>query len=443
VKTLPHSIEAEQATLGAMMIDPTGIAAEKAIAILKTGNQFYDPFHQEIFTAMLNLMEYNRHIDTISVPLEMQCDPEERHKIIDMAQFAGTPQMVERHANIVLEEAKLRRLIEIGISIIDKCYRKDGTFREIKNDLEAKILAMETEDSFGLRHIGEYLPDVYEEISKIQERGGGLLGLATGFPDLDRKLGGLRESDLILLGGSTSQGKTLLAANISENIAIAGNAVVVFSLEMSGMKVFKRMLLSRAGMNSYDILHTIADTQWQRLSDSMIKLSSLPLYLDESSGLAPMDIRGRLRKLMRKIDVKFVCVDYLQLMTAPGHDRENRNQTISYITAQLKAIAKDFKVPVLALSQLSRDHLRRAEKGPVLSDLRDSGSLEQDADIVMLIYRPEQLLSFDAQMEDRESLRGKTNLMVAKHRDGDTGNIDLRFNKALVRFESLSHQSAI
>jgi replicative DNA helicase len=367
----------------------------------------------------------------------MQCDTEERQKILDMAQFAGTPQMVERHANIVLEEARLRRLIEVGITSIEKCYRKDGTFREIKNDLEAKIMDMEVEESFGLKHIGQYLPDVYEEISKIQEHGGGLLGLATGFPDLDRKLGGLRESDLILLGGSTSQGKTLLAANISENIATAGTPVVIFSLEMSGLKIFKRMLLSHSGMNSYDILHTIADTQWQRLSDSVIKLSSLPIYLDESSGLSPIDMRTRLKKLMRNLNIGFVCVDYLQLMTAPGHDRENRNQTISYIVAQLKAMAKDFKLPVMALSQLSRDHLRRAAQSPQLSDLRDSGSLEQDADIVMMIRRPEQLLSMDATAEEHEGVRGRADIVIAKHRDGETGKIELQFNKSLVRFESL------
>lgn len=430
----PQNVEAEQSVLGSLLIDRDAIIR---IAPFLRPEDFYRVNHAQIYQAVLDLFEQRQPADFITL-----CDTLERRGqleevggpayITSLINAVPTSIHVEHYAHIVELAAVRRRLIEAAGQIAKLAYEEDRELEEVIDRSEALLFEVtERRQSRDLVPLKRILNSYYERIEYLQQHRDEMVGLPTGFIDLDKLLGGLQRSDLIIIAGRPGMGKSSFGISIAQNAALKHKAVVaVFTLEMSGEQVVQRMLAAETGIDSRRLMiGDIHDLEWDRFAKATGDLSETLVFIDDTASPTPLEIRSKCRRLAAEYDLDLVIIDYLQLMSS-GTRSENRQQEISYISRSLKGLARELRVPVLALSQLSRAVEARQDKRPILSDLRESGSIEQDADIVMFIYREE---AYD-ELTDRRNI---ADIIVAKHRNGPTGQVALRFAKEQTRFMDL------
>lgn len=427
--------------LGGMFIDPEAIA--KAIEIVDD-SMFYREGHRRLFRAIARLWEHGEVIDavTLSEHLKTAGDFDAVGGTAYLAQLLDavpTAANVEYHARIVREKAVLRRLIEAATSIIQTTYDARTEVEEILDEAEQKIFQIaQSQERRGFVWIKELLWPAMEQIEHLSQNSSAVTGVPSGFNDLDEKTAGFQKGDLVIVAARPSMGKTAFTLNLAQHAAIgARHAVAFFSLEMSKESLVQRMLTSEARVDASRVrTGRLRDDDYPRLAQAAGLLNTAPIYVDDTPAISILEMRAKARRLKAdRPDLALVVVDYLQLMRAGGRN-ENRQQEVSEISRGLKALAKELNVPVIALSQLSRAVESRPEKRPMMSDLRESGALEQDADVIMFLYRPEYY--HGPTDKDGNSLEGRAELIIGKQRNGATGTIQLVFHKEYTRFESYS-----
>ena len=431
----PQALEAEEAVLGSMMIDED--AANKAISILGSNHYFYKDSHKKIFDAMLTLSSESNPIDTVSVSNELK-------KIKSLKSVGGiyyltglvdkvpTSARVETYAEIVKEKGMLRDLITTSHAISKKALDAGDSVGSILDEAEQSIFSLtEQKDTKIYKHIEPILSATVKRMEDIAANPGSTIGVPSGIIDLDKLTAGFQKGDLVIIAGRPSMGKTALALTIARNAAIENNSgTAIFSLEMSSDQLGQRLLTSEARVdNSHVRRGSLPSGKWKNINIASGKLAQAPLYIDDTPALSILDLRSRARRLKRERNIEMIIVDYLQLMQGPKNS-ENRQNEISQITQSLKALAKELDIPVVALSQLSRAVEQRTKKEPQLSDLRESGAIEQDADVVIFLYRPS---VYD---EDDDSVKGMAYLIVAKQRNGPTGRVKASFIDTYARFDN-------
>jgi len=438
----PYAAEAEISVLGAMLID--GDAVARALEIVDD-TMFYREANRRIVRTMARLFQRGQVIDPVTISEELT-KTDELESVGGMAYVAElldavpTAANVEYHARIVRERALLRRLIEASSSIIQDAYASgERTVEEVLDEAEQRIFQVaQSHDRGGFVWIKKILYPTFERIEQLQAARGGLTGVPTGFHALDEKTGGFQKGDLIIVASRPSMGKTALVTGVGLHAAITSRVpVAMFSLEMSKEQLVQRMLCSEALVDLGRLLRgRLSDDDYVQLAQAAGHLNTAPIWIDDSGSLNVLEMRAKARRLKAdQPDLGLIVIDYIQLMNAASQ-AENRQQEVSAISRGLKALAKELAVPIIALSQLSRAPEQRADHRPQLSDLRESGSIEQDADLVMFLYRPEYYVS-DREAEQND-LRGKAELIIGKQRNGPTGQIDLYFRRECARFESLS-----
>ena len=427
----PHSIEAEQSVLGSMIIDKTAI--NTAVEIIRP-DDFYKPANGEIYSAIIDLFNKNEPVDLITLQEELK-----RRGSLDavggvsyLANLSGgvaTTANTEYYCKIVDEKSTLRKLISSSNEIIGKAYEDSEEVNIIIEAAEKNIFDItQGSQREGFSPINEVLLDSFAKIEEMAANKGGLTGLTTGFIDMDIKLSGLQKSDLVLLAARPSMGKTALGINMVTNSALkAGAKVAVFSLEMSKEQLVQRMIAGTAHVDLQKIISgRLDEEEWLNIINSMGPLSAANVYIDDTAGISLMEMKAKCRRLKIEKGLDLVVIDYLQLMQMEGK-QESRQQEISSISRGLKALAKEMDCPVVALSQLSRAPELRADHRPILSDLRESGAIEQDADVVLFLYRD------DYYNEDSDQ-KNIGEVIIAKHRNGPTGTLELVFKKEYTKF---------
>ena len=441
----PHSIEAEQAVIGGLLLDSN--AWDNVADVLKF-EDFYRPDHKLIYEAIGALAVGGKPCDvvTVSQHLERNGKLEESGGLAYLGSVArDTPSAanVRAYAEIVRERSLLRQLITAGSEIASAAFNNDGrTARELVDEAEQKVFEI-AEGGFrgrqGAVSIRQMLPTVIDQIDEAYSNPNSLRGLPTGFTDFDNMTGGLRPGDLVIVAGRPSMGKTTLAVNMAEYAALRPGekraSVAIFSMEMPSEQVITRMLSSVGGVPLHNLRSgKITDDDWVRITSATSQLSEAKVFVDETPALSPMELRARARRVKREHGLDLIVVDYLQLMQVPGN-KENRATEIGEISRGLKVLAKELAVPVIALSQLNRGVEQRENKKPVMSDLRESGSIEQDADMILLIYRPE--------VYDRENqmIKGVAEIDLVKHRNGEIGEFKLTFQGQFTRFVNYMPES--
>lgn len=430
----PQNVEAEQAVLGAMMLDHNAVIA--AMEKL-TPNDFYREVHRTIFEAMEHLHHENKEIDVITLPEELRRmkkfdDVGGIEYILSLPNLVVTAANIEYHAKIVAEKALARNLITTCTDLTAAAYDGEKKPEDLLDDAERKILQLSENKNRGdFSPVGAVVEETLDKITKLYENKAGLTGLPTGFRDLDRMTSGLQPSDLILVAARPSMGKTAFTLNIAQNVGVRQHKTVAFfSLEMSQEQLVQRILCQISHIDSQKLRtgQLNSDEEWTRLTDACDKLYQAPIYIDDTPGISVAEMRSKARRLKSEHGLDLIVVDYLQLMQ--GRNAESRQQEISEISRSLKALARELKVPLIALSQLSRSVESRQDKRPMLSDLRESGALEQDADIVSFLYREDY---YDKETENQHI----TEVILAKHRNGPVGSIKLYFKGEYTLFLNL------
>ncbi len=436
----PQNIEAEQAVLGAMLIDKEAIA--KVTEIL-TSDDFYREAHRVIFNAMMELYNKNEAVDMVTITEVLKRDNKLEDiggiaYITSLANVVLTAANVKYHADIVAEKSVLRQLVRVSTEIAAMGYEASDDVGTLLDNAESRILEISNrKKKADFTPINDVLMESVQSIEKLLNNRGGLTGLPTGFADLDKLTSGLQPSDFIILAARPSMGKTALALNIVQNVALRAHkkvggearSVAFFSLEMSKEQLVNRMLCAEAGIDSQRLrVGEMHDEDWTHLWDACDVMSKAKIYIDDTAGITAMDMRSRARRLKAEHGLDLIVVDYLQLMQGSGrrNSSNDRQQEVSEISRSLKALARELDVPVLALSQLSRSVESRQVKRPMLSDLRESGSLEQDADIVAFLYREDY---YNPETENKH-----TELIIAKHRNGPVDTVNLFFQKQFTKF---------
>jgi replicative DNA helicase len=443
--TPPHSIEAEQSVLGGLLLDNS---AWDRIADRIGAEDFYRHDHRLIFQQIARLIDQSKPADTVTVFEALQGagqagDCGGLPYLNALAQNTPSAANIRRYAEIVRERAVLRSLASVGEEIAISAREPQGRdAKQILDEAEGKVFRIAEQgarDRAGFVRLERLLTRVVERIQELFERSGAndVTGVPTGFADLDSKTCGLQPGDLIIIAGRPSMGKTALALNIGEHVAIdLGMPVALFSMEMGAAQIALRMLGS-VGRIDQQRLRTgrLNDEDWPRLSEAIERMHAAPLYIDETAALNALELRARARRLAREYkQLGLIVVDYLQLMSASAAG-ENRATEISEISRSLKALAKELKVPVVALSQLNRTVETRTDKRPVMSDLRESGAIEQDADVILFIYR-------DEVYNPDSSDKGIAEIIIGKQRNGPIGRVNLRFGGEFTRFDNLASSAA-
>lgn len=427
----PHSIEAEQSVLGSMIVDKTAI--NTAVEIIRP-DDFYRQSNGEIYSAIIDLFNKNEPVDIITLQEELKRrgSLEAIGGVTYLANLSGgvaTTANTEYYCKIVDEKSTLRKLITSSNDIIGKAYEDSEDVNIIIEAAEKNIFDItQGSQREGFSPINEVLLDSFAKIEEMAANKGGLTGLTTGFIDMDIKLSGLQKSDLVLLAARPSMGKTALGINMVTNSALKAKAkVAVFSLEMSKEQLVQRMIAATAHVDLQKIISgRLNEEEWLNIINSMGPLSAANVYIDDTAGISLMEMKAKCRRLKIEKGLDLVVIDYLQLMQMEGR-QESRQQEISSISRGLKALAKEMDCPVVALSQLSRAPELRADHRPILSDLRESGAIEQDADVVLFLYRD------DYYNEDSEK-KNIGEVIIAKHRNGPTGTLELVFKKEFTKF---------
>ncbi|HZO23561.1 MAG TPA: replicative DNA helicase [Steroidobacteraceae bacterium] len=434
----PHSVEAEQAVLGGLLLDP---AAWDNVADVVISGDFYRSDHRMIFEAMGSLVAGGKPCDVVTVVGELERTAKLEGAgglayLGSLARDTPTAANVRAYADIVRERSVLRQLVHAGTEIASSVFNNDGqTARELVDRAEQKVFEIAESGFRGASQTMAarvLLPPLIDRIDEWNQNPEGMRGLPTGFIDFDRKTGGLRPGDLVIVAGRPSMGKTTLAVNMAENAALdvkTAASVVIFSMEMPSEQLLMRMMSSLARVPLGSIrAGRMSPDDWTRLTGATQQLGNARIFIDETPALTPTELRARARRLKREHGLDLVVVDYLQLMQVPG-TKENRATEIAEISRGLKALAKELAVPVIALSQLNRGVEQRQDRRPVMSDLRESGALEQDADMILMIYREEVY-------DKNTTKRGIAEIDLAKHRNGETGQIMLTFRGEFSRFEN-------
>ncbi len=432
-KPLPNNLDAERSVLGAILLDNHALNA--AIENLRPEDFFLDQ-HRRVFTQMIALGESQQAIDLVTLT-------EELHRRGDLEAAGGAPYLasladgmpkvsnIEHYARIVKEKALLRNLIHATHNIQQHAFEGEDGADAILDNAESSIFALaEDRVKAGLVSIKDVVKDNFDRLEKIFREGKSITGISTGYSELDKLLSGFQPSELLILAARPSQGKTALALNLAENIAIrSGEPVAIFSLEMSKESLLQRLVASVAQIDAHKFrTGHLSREDWRRMTEALGTISSAPVWIDDSGSISVLEIGAKARRLMRDKGLKLLIVDYLQLITARGRFN-SRQEEVSSISRNLKGLAKELKIPVLVLSQLTRAP-EREERGPQLSDLRESGAIEQDADVVMFIYRPN-FYKVDAAPEERD----QADILIAKQRNGPTDKVKFIFRSRLTRFE--------
>ncbi|MES2500715.1 MAG: replicative DNA helicase [Pseudomonadota bacterium] len=444
LKLPPHSIEAEQSVIGGLLLENEAL---DKIADLLRAEDFYQFDHKTIFQHIAKLIERNRPADIVTVAESLESTAELSTiggiaYLASLAQNTPTAANIRRYAEIVRERAIMRKLVTVGSGIAESAYSPNGRdAQQLLDEAEAKIFQIAEggqRTSQGFQDIKELLPQVAERIDMLFSRDNpsDVTGIPTGFSDLDSMTSGFQGGDLIIVAGRPSMGKTAFSLNIAENVALdTGLPVAVFSMEMASTQLAMRMIGSVGRLDQHRMrTGRLEDEDWEKLTTALGKLNEAPIFIDEGAGLSSFDVRARARRLHRQCGkLGLIVIDYLQLMSAPaGKQGENRATEISEISRSLKALAKELDCPVVALSQLNRSVEQRPDKRPVMSDLRESGAIEQDADLILFIYRDE---VYNPDSEDK----GTAEIIVGKQRNGPIGRVRLTFIGENTRFENFAN----
>ena len=436
LKLPPHSLEAEQSLLGGLMLDKT---AWDKIADVVAADDFYRKDHRFIFAAIRDLVEDGDPCDVVTVSeyLDKRGELDKSGGLEYLATLANeTPGAANAraYANILRERSMLRSLINVGNEIAGSAFATDGRGAgEIVDEAERRVFEIAERGSrgrAGFKSLKQILPDAVDRIDLLHQSDGDITGISTGYNEFDKMTAGLQGGDLVIIAGRPSMGKTTLAVNIAENAAIGGKVpTAIFSMEMPSQQLAFRMI-SSLGRVDQTHLRTgrFPDEDWSRINNAVQLMSDAPIFIDDSAGLSPTEIRARARRLHREHGLGLIVVDYLQLMQVPGNT-ENRATEISEISRGLKALAKELDLPIIALSQLNRSVEQRTDKRPVMSDLRESGAIEQDADLIVFIYR-EEVYNQDTPR------KGVADITIAKQRNGPIGDFPLTFVGRYTKFEN-------
>lgn len=430
LKVPPHSEEAEQSVLGAILIDKDAIIE---VANFLQSEHFYDRNNGVIFEAILTLFEKREPVDlvTLSDALKKKKMLQEvggMSYLTTLANNVPTSANIEYYGRIVKNNFTKRQLISVSSRISEMSFDQSADVKEILDKTEQSVFAISQEHlTQNFLPIRDALAESFDRLDEIQANAGGLRGIPTGFKDLDSKLAGLQNSNLIILAARPGVGKTSLMLNIAQHVAVKNKKTVgMFSLEMSKEELVDRLLVSQAEIDAWKLkTGRLEDQDFEKLQEAMGVLGDSPIFIDDTPGISIMEMRTKARRLQVEQNLSLLIVDYLQLAYA-GKSLENRVQEVSYISQNLKNLARELKIPVIAASQLSRAVEARGSKVPQLADLRESGAIEQDADVVMFIYRPDE----EQTKEDQFPVK----LLVAKHRNGPTGEIDLMFKGNRIKF---------
>ncbi|WP_070120031.1 replicative DNA helicase [Bacillus marinisedimentorum] len=437
-RTPPHNIEAEQAVLGAVFLEAAALTSASEILIPE---DFYRAAHQKIYNVMLDLSEKGEPVDLVTVTSELSDHNllEEVGGVSYLSDLAGavpTAANVEYYAKIVEEKSILRRLIRTATTIATDGYTKDDDVEALLNEAEKSILDVSQRKNTGaFQAIKDVLVDVYDNIEMLHNRTEDVTGIPTGFADLDHMTAGFQRNDLIIVAARPSVGKTAFALNIAQNVATKTDEnVAIFSLEMGAEQLVMRMLCAEGNIDATRLrTGKLTPDDWQKLTMAMGSLSNAGVYIDDTPGIKVGDIRAKCRRLKQEKGLGMILIDYLQLIQGNGRSGENRQQEVSEISRALKGLARELEVPVIALSQLSRGVESRQDKRPMMSDIRESGSIEQDADIVAFLYRDDY---YDKESENKNIIE----IIIAKQRNGPVGTVELAFVKEYNKFVNLERR---
>ncbi|TVP83184.1 MAG: replicative DNA helicase [Alkalicoccus sp.] len=437
-RTPPQNIEAEQAVLGAVFLDSQALitATERLMP-----EDFYRMAHSRIFTVMLELSDKGEPVDLVTMIDELHAKNwlEEVGGVSylgDLANAVPTAANVQYYAQIVEEKSLLRRLIRVATSIATESYNAEDEVDLILNEAEKSILEVSRKQSSGeFVDIKDVLIEAFDKIEMLQHTAGDVTGIPTGFQELDRITAGFQKSDLVIVAARPSVGKTAFALNISQNVATKTDEnVAIFSLEMGADQLVMRMLCAEGNIDAQRLrTGHLEDEDWQRLTMAMGSLSKAGIYIDDTPGIKVKDIRSKCRKLKQENGLGMIMIDYLQLIQGDARSSEGRQQEVSEISRELKGLARELEVPVIALSQLSRGVESRQDKRPMMSDIRESGSIEQDADIVAFLYRDDY---YDQESEKKDIIE----IIIAKQRNGPVGTVELAFVKEHNKFVNLERR---
>ena len=434
VRVPPNNMDAEKSVLGCMIQDHEALMLGFE---LLTRDDFYSPAHREIFDAMHELNVNSRACDLLTVDDELTrrgtlAGIGGTDYLIELSQTVPSTVNARAYMQIVDEKSTLRKLISAGGKISADCYTQSDPVPDILANAEKSIfdIVMRRQEGSSLTHIADILPATYNRIHELTKLKGGYDGVPTGFVDLDSLLTGLHGGELIIIGARPSMGKTSFGLNVAGQAAKEGFTIAIFSLEMPKDQLAMRLLCADARVDLQDVRHgSLKDQDWISLSSALGPLAASKIYIDDTSGLSPTQLRSRCRRLKMEKGLDMILVDYLQLMSSDGHS-ENRQNEVSEISRNLKGIAKELNVPLVALAQLSRAGAQRSDKRPILSDLRDSGAIEQDADVIMFLHREEY---YNPDTEDKNIAE----VIVAKQRNGPLGTKKLAWLGQYTRFVSL------
>ena len=434
-RVLPHSLEAEQSVIGSMIMDREAIVVASELIC---GEDFYNKSYGVLFDSMVELNDQGQPVDLVTLQnrlKEKDVPPEisSLEFIRDLITAVPTSANIKYYTNIVAEKAMLRRLIRLMEEIANNCYAGKDSMEVIMEETEKKVFNL-----VQRRNTGDYVPirevvmNAMDKIEKASHNSGGVTGIATGFIDLDYRTAGMQPSDLVLIAARPSMGKTAFVLNIAQYVAFhSGECVAIFSLEKSKEQLVNRLFAMESKVDSQHLrTGNLSDMEWEKLIESAGMIGQSKLIIDDTPGISIADMRSKCRKFKLEMDLKMIIIDYLQLMSGSGRGTDSRQQEISDISRSLKALARELQVPVLALSQLSRAVEQRPDHRPMLSDLRESGAIEQDADVVMFIYRD------DYYNPDTEK-KGIAEINIAKQRNGPIGTIDLVWLPEFTKFANL------
>ncbi|WP_188207434.1 replicative DNA helicase [Alkalibacillus aidingensis] len=437
-RTPPHNIEAEQAVLGAVFLEPDAIVTASEILVPE---DFYRVSHKRIFEVMMRLNDKGEPIDLVTVTTaltdqEMLNDIGGVSYLTDIANSVPTAANIEYYARIVEEKSTLRQVISAATSIVTKTYEEGDEVTDLLDHAERSILDISQDKSSGkFRNIRDVLINVYDNIEQLHHHDEEVTGVPTGFKDLDHITSGFQKNDLIIIAARPSVGKTAFALNIAQNVAINSTEnVALFSLEMGAEQLVSRMLCAEGNIDAQRLrTGNLEEEDWGKLTMAMGSLSNAGIFIDDTPGVKVNEIRSKCRRLKQEQGLGMIMIDYLQLIQGSGSSKENRQQEVSEISRSLKALARELEVPVIALSQLSRGVEQRQDKRPMMSDLRESGSIEQDADIVGFLYR-------DDYYEEDSEKENIIEIIIAKQRNGPVGTVELAFVKEYNKFVDLDRR---
>ncbi len=437
-RMMPHDEVAEKSLIGAIIIN-NDILPE--VLTIVRPRDFYEPRHQTIFQAIVDLYDQHKPVDLLTLTAELKSKKQlntigKASYLAELSNFVPAASHAKAYADIVEKASVRRRLISAGTQIAEKAYADDADADNLIGDAERELF--EVSDKIVKSDyvaIDDLLADAFDRIDELHRNKGALRGLKTGFRDLDKKTAGFQKGDLIIIGARPAMGKTTFAQNLTYNIAtINKKGVLFFSMEMAANEIVDRMISDVSGVDNWKMrTGNLSDEEFQKIGDAMDEMDGLPIYIDDTSSMTIVELRNKARRAMHDHDIGVVVVDYLQLIQGSDRYKGNRVQEVTEISRGLKILARELEIPVVALAQLSRNVTGRDDPRPVLSDLRESGSIEQDADLVMFLHRPDYYKQNDDNYEETHI----TELLVAKHRHGAVGKIELYFHPELLRFMSL------